>query len=261
MRVLPRTRTKQPSRREQMPEAPARRRLLGRGAGAQTPENGGGGGAERGSTTSATTLADREETGGSATASSETTDSSSTTTRTAPGDATTTAQGQATVPIATTRSTGGRGLPAEVRGLLGREEAPSSRPSQMGVVRLYVSSLLRTFLYLSWFPVLNHIGDTAGPNLQMIRQGDPAPSQHQDPPCRPQQDPRPKQLQKVPGPWVRSRRPPLRHDPKLPPRRRPPKPLQRWKQRQQLQTMRPGPHQLSQQLRGPLPWRKLQRQR
>jgi hypothetical protein len=62
------------------------------------------------------------------------------------GDATTTVRAQATDPTAA-RSTGGRGHPPKVWGILGREEGPPSRPGQMGVVRLRVSSLLRVFHY------------------------------------------------------------------------------------------------------------------
>jgi hypothetical protein len=67
-------------------------------------------------------------------ASSEAADSSTTTADTTTGDATTTARAQATDPIAAARSTGGRGHPPKVRGVLGGEESPPSRPGQMGVV-------------------------------------------------------------------------------------------------------------------------------
>jgi hypothetical protein len=83
------------------------------------------------------------------TASSEAADSSTTTADAASGDATTTIRAQATDPTTATRSTGGRGHPPKVRGVLGREEGPPSRSGQMGVVRLHVSSLLRALRYPS----------------------------------------------------------------------------------------------------------------
>jgi hypothetical protein len=143
-------RTEQPSQREQVLEAPVWRQLLSRGAGAQAPKDGGCGGAERSSTTSATTPTAGEEVGGGARTSSEAADSSTTTTAdTAAGDTTTTIRAQATDSTTTARSTGGRGHPPEVRGILSREEGPPSRPGLMGVVRLHVSSRLRALRYPS----------------------------------------------------------------------------------------------------------------
>jgi hypothetical protein len=107
-------RTEQSSRREQVPEAPAWRWLLGRGASAQATEDSGGGGAKRSSTTSATTPTAGEETGEGATASSEAAGSSTTTADMVSGDATTTNRAQAADPTAAARSTGGRGHPPKV---------------------------------------------------------------------------------------------------------------------------------------------------
>jgi hypothetical protein len=119
----------------EIPEAPAWRRLLGRGVGAQAQEDGGGGGAERSSTTSAPTPAAREETGGGAPASSEAADSSTATAVTAASYATATAnRADAANPTPATRSTSSRRPSPEVRGVLDREEGPPSCPGQMGVV-------------------------------------------------------------------------------------------------------------------------------
>jgi hypothetical protein len=239
------------------------------GAGAQAPEDGGGGGVERSSTTSAPTPAAGEEIGGGAPASSEAADSSSTTTDTASGDATTTIRAETIDPTTATRSTGGRGHPPKVRGVLGREEGPPSGPGQMGVVRLCVSSFLRVFLYSSQLLGPNHVGDTAGPKPLTLqahppgphRLGELAPSQRRSPRRRHLQGPCQSQRQKPPDPRVRSRRSPRRHDPKPYPRRRPPDQLRQPRHHRQHLAPRLGLPQLSQQLRGPLQRQRQQRRR
>jgi hypothetical protein len=128
-------RAEQPSRREQVPKAPAWRRLLRRGAGPQAPQNGGGGKAERSSSTSATAPTAGGEARGSAAAFPKTADSSPATSEAVPIDTTTTTDGaEAATPTPATRSAGSRRPSPEVRGVLVREEGPPSRPGQMGVV-------------------------------------------------------------------------------------------------------------------------------
>jgi hypothetical protein len=117
-----------------VPEAPARRWLLHRGAGSQALEDGGGGEAERSSTTSAAAPAAGEETGGSTAGFPGAADSSTATVDAAASDATTTNGAKAANPTPAARSASGRGHPPKVRWAFGRKGGPPKCARQLGVV-------------------------------------------------------------------------------------------------------------------------------